>query len=131
MLQNRLETKEKRVKARKEERAQLKAERSEEKKRKNKKRLQQENVKDVSDLPEVPQNNDIPIYGHSDQEDKSNSAPKTRKSVFLIMRLIVVKSLQTHKILNRVTTKVMFQVLMKTMTMIVVTLKDQSLKLEK
>ena len=41
--------------------------------------MQQENVKDVSDLPEVPQNNDIPIYGHSDQEDKSNSAPKTRK----------------------------------------------------
>lgn len=67
-------------KARKEERAQLKAERSEEKKRKKEQeRLQQENVKDVSDLPEVPQNNDIPIYGHSDQEDKSNSAPKTRK----------------------------------------------------
>ncbi|MRN08266.1 DUF87 domain-containing protein [Staphylococcus capitis] len=67
-------------KARKEERAQLKAERSEEKKRKKEQeRLQQENVKDVSDLPEVPQSNDIPIYGHSDQEDKSNSAPKTRK----------------------------------------------------
>ena len=42
-------------KARKEERAQLKAERSEEKKRKKEQeRLQQENVKDVSDLPEVP-----------------------------------------------------------------------------
>lgn len=67
-------------KARKEEKAQLKADRAEEKKRKKEQeRSQQENVKDVSDFPEVPQNNDIPIYGHSDQEDKSNSVPKPRK----------------------------------------------------
>ena len=67
-------------KAKKEERAQLKAKRAEEKKRtKNQERLQHEQVKDVSDLPEVGQTNDIPIYGHNEQEDQVNSQPNKRK----------------------------------------------------
>ena len=92
--------------------------------------MQQENVKDVSDLPEV-QNNDIPIYGHSDQEDKSNSAPKTRKKRIFDHEANSSEITSNSQDIKQSDNKVMFQVLMKTMTMIVVTLKDQSLKLEK
>ena len=60
--------------------AQLKAKRAEEKKRTKIKRLQHEQVKDVSDLPEVGQTNDIPIYGHNEQEDQVNSQPNKRKT---------------------------------------------------
>ncbi|PTU87158.1 cell division protein FtsK [Staphylococcus pasteuri] len=64
-------------KSKKEEKAKNKAERIE------KRHRSQENdvVKDVTDLPEVQQDSDIPIYGHSDSE-KETVQPKRKKRLF-------------------------------------------------
>lgn len=98
MLQSLFKRKREQNKAKKEERAQLKAKRAEEKKRtKNQERLQHEQVKDVSDLPEVGQTNDIPIYGHNEQEDQVNSQPNKRKNESLTMKLKAAKQHQIHK----------------------------------
>ena len=67
------------------------------KRTKNQERLQHEQVKDVSDLPEVGQTNDIPIYGHNEQEDQVNSQPNKRKNESLTMKLKAAKQHQIHK----------------------------------
>ena len=50
---------------------------------KQKKSRQNNNViKDVSDFPEISQSDDIPIYGHNEQEDKRpNTANQRQKRV--------------------------------------------------
>ncbi len=58
-----------------EEKARLK---EEQKARQN----EQPQIKDVSDFTEVPQERDIPIYGHTENESKSQSQPSRKKRVF-------------------------------------------------
>ncbi|WP_457793672.1 DNA translocase FtsK [Staphylococcus aureus] len=58
-----------------EEKARLK---EEQKARQN----EQPQIKDVSDFTEVPQERDIPIYGHTESESKSQSQPSRKKRVF-------------------------------------------------
>ncbi|HDG2222631.1 TPA: DNA translocase FtsK, partial [Staphylococcus aureus] len=43
---------------------------------------EQPQIKDVSDFTEVPQERDIPIYGHTENESKSQSQPSRKKRVF-------------------------------------------------
>ena len=54
---------------------------------KTKKSRQNNNViKDVSDFPEISQSDDIPIYGHNEQEDIKDQILLTNvKNVFWIM----------------------------------------------
>lgn len=53
---------------------------------KTKKSRQNNNViKDVSDFPEISQSDDIPIYGHNEQEDKRQNTTNQRQNVFWIM----------------------------------------------
>ena len=53
---------------------------------KQKKSRQNNNViKDVSDFPEISQSDDIPIYGHNEQEDKRPNTANQRQNVFWIM----------------------------------------------
>ena len=48
--------------------------------RKTKKSRQNNNViKDVSDFPEISQSDDIPIYGHNEQEDKRQNTTNQRQ----------------------------------------------------
>ncbi|MCD0822109.1 DNA translocase FtsK, partial [Staphylococcus aureus] len=58
-----------------EEKARLK---EEQKARQN----EQPQIKDVSDFTEVPQERDIPIYGHTENESKSQCQPSRKKRVF-------------------------------------------------
>lgn len=39
-------------------------------------------IKDVSDFPEISQSDDIPIYGHNEQEDKRQNTTNQRQNVF-------------------------------------------------
>ncbi len=43
---------------------------------------EQPQIKDVSDFTEVPQERDIPIYGHTENESKSQNQPSRKKRVF-------------------------------------------------
>ncbi|HHD6548252.1 TPA: DNA translocase FtsK, partial [Staphylococcus aureus] len=43
---------------------------------------EQPQIKDVSDFTEVPQERDIPIYGHTENESKSQCQPSRKKRVF-------------------------------------------------
>lgn len=63
-------------KSNKEQRAKDKAERIDKRHRTKDK----EEIKDVSDLPEVPQDNDIPIYGHSDSEQEPTPSRRKKRS---------------------------------------------------
>ncbi|MGK8481873.1 DNA translocase FtsK [Staphylococcus epidermidis] len=68
-------------KIKKEEKAQLKEAKIERKKQK-KSRQNNNVIKDVSDFPEISQSDDIPIYGHNEQEDKRpNTANQRQKRV--------------------------------------------------
>ena len=67
-----------------EEKARLK---EEQKARQN----EQPQIKDVSDFTEVPQERDIPIYGHTENESKSQSQP-SRKSECLMQRIVRITS---------------------------------------
>lgn len=73
MKKCRKETKKKQLK--REEKARLK---EEQKARQN----EQPQIKDVSDFTEVPQERDIPIYGHTENESKSQCQPSRKKRVF-------------------------------------------------
>ena len=66
-----------------EEKARLK---EEQKARQN----EQPQIKDVSDFTEVPQERDIPIYGHTENESKSQSQP-SRKTC-LMQRIVRITS---------------------------------------
>lgn len=63
-------------KSNKEQRVKDKAERIDKRHRINDK----DEVKDVSDLPEVPQDSDIPIYGHSDSEQEPTPSRRKKRS---------------------------------------------------
>ena len=52
------------------------------KKKRDLKKNKQPQIKDVSDFTEVPQERDIPIYGHTENESKSQSQPSRKKRVF-------------------------------------------------
>ncbi len=65
-----------RSKVKKEEKAQLKAKKAGQKKQA--KEQDSEEIKDVSDLPKITSTTDIPIYGHSEQEDKDKSTLQKR-----------------------------------------------------
>lgn len=68
-----------------EEKARLK---EEQKARQN----EQPQIKDVSDFTEVPQERDIPIYGHTENESKSQCQPSRKKNECLMQRIVRITS---------------------------------------
>lgn len=61
------------------------------KKNKRARQNEQPQIKDVSDFTEVPQERDIPIYGHTENESKSQSQP-SRKNECLMQRIVRITS---------------------------------------